>query len=51
MYLKKVGNKQKITFCSHLEGYCLKEQDSDPLVRGTDPELNVTDLEHWFFQL
>jgi hypothetical protein len=42
--------KLKVIFCWHLEGHCRKEQDSDLVVRGPDPDpyQNVTDPEHWF---
>ncbi len=37
-------------FCWHFEGHWRKEQDLDPLVRGTDPDpyQSVTDPEHWY---
>ncbi len=43
MYLKKVIKKQKfeIFFVGGLEGHQWKEQDPDPLVRGTDPRIQI----------
>ncbi len=40
MYLQKVICK-KILFCCHFEGFWLKYQDPDPLVRGTEPRIRI----------
>jgi hypothetical protein len=45
---------EKLFFCWHLEGHWRKEQDPDPLVKGTDPRdpdpyQNVTDPEHCYY--
>ncbi len=54
-YLQKVISIKNI-FCWHLEGHCLKKQDPDPLVSGTDPRFRIrtkshgfTTLVKWFF--
>ncbi len=53
--LPSKSSKQN-TCCWHLEGHWRKEQDSDPLVRGTDPRIRIrskmswvrnTDLQYW----
>jgi|688.fasta_scaffold2057752_1 hypothetical protein len=43
MYLQKVISKKhlggkKIIFCLYLEGHLLKDQGTEPLARGKDPD-------------
>ncbi len=33
--------EKKMFFCGRLEGYWRKEQDPDPLVKGTEPRIRI----------
>jgi hypothetical protein len=51
---KERNKMKKLCFCWRLVGQLRKQQDPDPLVRGTDPAdpdpdlyQNVTNPQHW----